>query len=474
MSTTWVDVTTILQWQRSAVGVVRCELEVAKYALNLREIGLYKFCRYSKHDNRYIEVAVEEVERAIARINGTSSHPSTGEQASSSLVASPVIPNRLDRIALKAINFVPVRYRQSFFNFAAARREATHSLVLATKSFASAIGPFFRPNRDRELGLGLKQDQPKATNLHFVTLFTKGDTYLSLGLDWDQKDFAKLYSLKKEYGFRVVLFAYDVIPVLYPHLCVSDVAAYFARYFADLAWCADRVLCISKTTERDLTALLNELGVPCPETKVITLGSDIDAQTEDHANFEIADSIGGPYILYVSTIERRKNHEVLYRAYSRLIDKGIEDLPKLVFVGMQGWGVENLMSDIRLDPRVQGKIEILNNVSDNALRGLYLKCVFTLFPSIYEGWGLPVAESLAQDKFCIASKEASIPEVGGDLLEYCDPWQVNEWADAISKYYKDQELLGTKENAIRDGYLPTTWEKSAGEILEKLGEGIAL
>ena len=95
-----------------------------------------------------------------------------------------------------------------------------------------------------------------------------------------------------------------------------------------------------------------------------------------------------PFILFVSTIERRKNHEVLYRAYHLLARQGtIESLPKLVFVGMPGWGVGDLLKEIELDPLTRGMIIQLHHVSDGELSYLYKKALFCVFPSLYEGVG---------------------------------------------------------------------------------------
>jgi hypothetical protein len=91
-------------------------------------------------------------------------------------------------------------------------------------------------------------------------------------LEWDQKDLVYLYEQRRNLGFKVVLFCYDVIPVKFPQLCVGDVAAKFALYFANLAWCADKVLCISECSRNDLKALLGELGAPLPDMSVLPAG----------------------------------------------------------------------------------------------------------------------------------------------------------------------------------------------------------
>jgi hypothetical protein len=178
-----------------------------------------------------------------------------------------------------------------------------------------------------------------------------------------------------------------------------------------------------------------------------------------------------PFILFVSTIERRKNHEVLYRAYHLLARKGcIKALPRLVFVGMPGWGVGDLLKDIELDPLTRGLIVQLHHVSDSELNYLYKKALFCVFPSLYEGWGLPVGEALAMGKAVIASGEGSLPEVGGDLVRYVPAWNAYAWADAIGEYVSKPELVTEAEHRIRSEYKPRQWSDMAAHVLSLVQE----
>jgi glycosyltransferase involved in cell wall biosynthesis len=296
-------------------------------------------------------------------------------------------------------------------------------------------------------------------------LFGAGDVYVSLGLDWDQKNLSYLYELKQQLGLKVLLMCYDIIPIRLPHLCVADVAAKFSRYFLDVARCADRIVCISEYSRRDLRKFLESEGAPVPELGIVRLGCEIAHADAAPPSSAVAEVIGRRFILFVSTIERRKNHETLYRAYTRLVDAGVKDLPLLVFVGMAGWGMDDLMSDLRLDPRIRPWLRILNHVSDGDLARLYEHAYFTAYPSLYEGWGLPVAESLAYGKFCLASDAASIPEVGGDLIEYADPWNVARWAERLRWYIEHPDEVRRREEAIRATYRPASWKDTGATIV---------
>ncbi|MGU3345462.1 glycosyltransferase family 4 protein [Pseudomonas monsensis] len=459
--TTWFDVTTILGWRRPAVGIIRTEAEAATHALELIAAGEdVKFCFYS-HATGYSAIDAAEVAATLKRISGAHM-PAPGRIAAGSSNKSS-IEARLKEKAIKVLNRLPPKVSGRIYQFFQLRRTSIVEAVIGVRHLKSATLAFFRPaNRSHVFNPSFHKVR---TGGH---PFAKGDSYISVGLDWDNKNLPHLYELKKQVGLRVVLFCYDVIPVRLPHLCVGDVAAKFANYFADVAWCADKILCISECTRKDLVALLEELGAPVPETAVVKLGCQLSHELSDTISADVQALLKERFVLFVSTIERRKNHEVLYRAYTRLIDDGVKDLPKLVFVGMPGWGVGDLLSDIALDPRTKDYIRILNNVSDSDLMHLYRNCMMTAFPSLYEGWGLPVAESLAAGKYCLASNAASIPEVGGELLDYLEPWDVSAWVAELQKYAFDPLALAAKEEAIKRDYKPVAWKDTAQFVFGSL------
>jgi glycosyltransferase involved in cell wall biosynthesis len=245
------------------------------------------------------------------------------------------------------------------------------------------------------------------------------------------------------------------------------VASFFSKYFADLSWCADHIVCISERSRSDYLEFISRAGCKAPMTSVVRLGSRMENSADTSpVSREIATLAKQKYLLFVSTIERRKNHEVLYRAYTRLVDAGIANLPLLIFVGMRGWGVSDLLSDISLDPRTKPHIRILESVSDAELTILYQNAFFTLFPSLYEGWGLPVAEALALGKYCLASNQGAIPEIAGDLLDYIDPWNVSDWTAAILELIGTPSRLQAKEKEIRDRFRPDDWKTCVKQIID--------
>ena len=187
----------------------------------------------------------------------------------------------------------------------------------------------------------------------------------------------------------------------------------------------------------------------------------------DDVGEDVRDILAHRYLLSVSTIERRKNHETLCRAYARLVDWGVRDLPRLVLVGGIGVAGQALIDEIAADRRISERVVVLSDVSDAGLAALYEGCLFTLYPSLYEGWGLPVSESLASGKFCLASNQAALREAGEEFVDYLDPWDVEEWANRILRYLSTRRA-GAARADIRQSYRPFAWRASARRGRDRL------
>jgi glycosyltransferase involved in cell wall biosynthesis len=180
------------------------------------------------------------------------------------------------------------------------------------------------------------------------------------------------------------------------------------------------------------------------------------------------------YVLFVSTIEIRKNHRLLVKVWRQLLERhGADAVPALIFAGQIGWLVDDLLAELTASDYLDGKIVLLPGLSDAELRQAYRSSLFTVFPSLCEGWGLPIAESLMHGKFCVASNRTSIPEVGGDLVDYFDP--SNE-ADALAKIERlllDPGYLKAREARLQAEYRPRTWADCVHALIGKLDRPVA-
>lgn len=152
------------------------------------------------------------------------------------------------------------------------------------------------------------------------------------------------------------------------------------------------------------------------------------------------------YILSLSTLEPRKNLQLLIRAYKELLEAG-KQLPELVLAGRQGWKLEEIIGDI--NDTIKQHIHFTGFVDDEDLPQLYRDAELFVFPSKYEGFGLPIIEAMSQGTFVISSDAASLPEVAGNAGVLFKSNDIEDLKRAILTFYEmDSE---TKENKKKQG-----------------------
>jgi glycosyltransferase involved in cell wall biosynthesis len=304
-----------------------------------------------------------------------------------------------------------------------------------------------------------------------MDVFKRGDVLISCGFNWRPQlgNMDRLYAIRRMAGLRLITMCHDIIAIKFPHF-VPGIDGVQIPYLRDMARNADHILCNSRATQEDLLHWLDSLGTPLPQTSVMPMGSEL--QTSDgRVSDRVGQVLAQRFLLSVSTIESRKNHRTLYQAYAMLIDRGVNDLPLLAFAGAVGHGGQALIDEIAADTRMRGRLALLSGVSDNELAALYKGCVFTLYPSLYEGWGLPVSESLACGKFCLASNQGALAEAGEAFVEYLNPTDVEQWANTIDRYLNVPSALAQRERDIRNHYRPKQWHDAAAHVL-KIASGL--
>lgn len=287
-----------------------------------------------------------------------------------------------------------------------------------------------------------------------------------LGAAWVYNDyFLRIRNLKQNAGFRVMFMIHDLIPILARETCDQNTAKVFVNYMAQSYRVIDGFFCVSKNTRNDLVRYFEGMGLTVPEPIVTRNGALLPKRTRQIPVKAVHPELKpGNYILFVSTIEGRKNHMLAFRALEQLLaERG--DIPYLVCVGRLGWRAEEFLFACEASGFLNGKIKILSEISDNELSSLYENCLFTIYPSIYEGWGLPVGESLSFGKLCITSNVTSLPEAGGEFADYVDPAKPQQLADAIRRYLDDPESLAHAEERIRNEYKSTPWTEVATTVL---------
>ncbi|NUM54003.1 MAG: glycosyltransferase family 4 protein [Candidatus Hydrogenedentes bacterium] len=275
-----------------------------------------------------------------------------------------------------------------------------------------------------------------------------------------------------------VLTIHDITFKKHPELCSPKIVGPFSSRVEGFAREADAVIADSESTRQDI---INLLGIPQERVHTVLLATDASMKP---VPIEIARKpygLNDPYILFVGTIEPRKNVHGLMKAFLRIMD---EFPHTLVLVGSYGWYdkdayesvVELAMDADTVWPAsaqavaespdswlslMHSRIKHLEYVDQKDLPSLYSAADAFVFPSSYEGFGLPILEAMACGCPVITADNSSLPEVAGDAAEYCDANDVDSIANAMRRVLSDPLL---REQMRQRGFAQAakfSWEKTA-------------
>ncbi|MFT9298209.1 MAG: glycosyltransferase family 1 protein [Gluconobacter sp.] len=295
-----------------------------------------------------------------------------------------------------------------------------------------------------------------------------GDVFLTLGAPWHHPNYVQsIRWMRDELRMSFGMLMHDLVPVRHPEWCDRGIIITFKAWHSAILPLADMIFANSDATARDVQSYLAEQDIGTNVTvQTIPLGTGFGLADAPMAPKPVVQE---PYVLFVSTIEARKNHVLLFRVWRKLLeDMPAESVPTLVFAGREGWLVSDLMQQLENARWLDGKIRFVQNPTDAELRRLYADCSFTIFPSFFEGWGLPVTESLSMGRPCLASGTTSIPEAGGKLSRYFNPDNINEAYTLVRKTIEDADGLKAWTQQVRSDFKPVPWNESAKAILDKI------
>ncbi len=232
---------------------------------------------------------------------------------------------------------------------------------------------------------------------------------------------------------------------------------------------ARKVITISQSSKDDI---MKEYGISERKISVINVGvKTLQASKMTKEELFTKYNLSYPYILFVGTLQPRKNITRLIEAYSQIASNGnrINSNEELVIIGRRGWQFDEILSA----PEKYGvtrKVHFLEDVTDDDLPLFYKHAEVFVLPSLYEGFGLPVLEAMKYGCPVITSSVSSLPEAGGDAALYVDPKSVEDIASKIKKVLADKEL---REKMIKKGNAQVkkfSWEKAAREVISVFEE----
>lgn len=253
---------------------------------------------------------------------------------------------------------------------------------------------------------------------------------------------------------------FDMSLKRYPMTHPADRRAYFESYFPKRLKNSDHFITISDFSKRELSELY---GVPLEKITTVYLGglSQGDPSPEEVAAFRKEKNLPERYFLYCGNLEPRKNLPLLIAAYSLALKKE-PLLPPLVLVGSPSWLSEDIFSAIRKESLGE-KVLVTGYVPYGDLPLYYAGATAFFFPSLYEGFGLPVLEAMEKGLPVAASDCSSIPEVLGDAGLLIPPEDAGGWAEALLRLSGDEILRRELSKKSLERAKLFSWQRAARE-----------
>lgn len=299
----------------------------------------------------------------------------------------------------------------------------------------------------------------------------EGTTIMVLGSFWSLGNTVDQFLPAKRAGAKIAAYIYDIIPITHPEYCDASLVRDFTASLSEMSLVCDYLLTISDFTRITLDKFLAQHGARAIPTATVPLAHSLTGPTESTTTWpaRMQKLEGREFVSYVSTIEGRKNHSYAVNVWRKLIDEGV-DVPDLVFVGRKGWRINGLLDLLDGTHNLGGRVHFVHDLTDAELNLVYEKSLFTVFTSYVEGWGLPVGESLIHGTPCVASNTSSIPEVGGEFVDYVDPYNVNSGVEVIGRMIKDRGYLASRRENIATNFVPRDWKEVTRIFLERMAD----
>ncbi|PJC36915.1 hypothetical protein CO046_03060 [Candidatus Peregrinibacteria bacterium CG_4_9_14_0_2_um_filter_53_11] len=268
--------------------------------------------------------------------------------------------------------------------------------------------------------------------------------------------FVPAFSVPLLYPGKIVATVHDLTALDYPENFPAVSRFYWTRLVPYSLRRADRLIAISQYTK---DWVVERLGIDPEKIDVVHSACDqryfrtVSSQEQKEACTR--NNLPEEFVMMVGTIEKKRNHETLIRAYSQL-----KDAPPLLLVGKKAhaWpALEELIHELKLEDRLLVRSEI----SSKDLPALYQRAALTVVPSLSEGFGLPVLESMASGTPVVVAKSTALPEIAGSAALFFDPHAPEELADQMAKLLHDSALREKLSQLGKTRATEFTWLRTA-------------
>jgi len=280
------------------------------------------------------------------------------------------------------------------------------------------------------------------------------------------------FSVPLFYKGPVVVTIHDIISILFPQTIKFASWIFYSKWRPFSYRKAKRIITISESTKKDIIRVLN---IPEEKIRVIPLSYDERYLSKINANginkIKKKYSLTDNYILHVGTLEPRKNLEFLIDVFSQVIKIINDQTLSLVIAGKKGWYYEGLFSLVKklgLDKR----IIFTGYISEQDKAAIYQGAKLFVFPSIYEGFGLPPLEAMASGVPVISSNTSSMGEVVGEAGILISPYNKTKWIKELSRTLQDEKLMEEMKQKNLQQIKKFSWDKTAKATIDVYKEAI--
>ena len=474
----WYDVSDLVGWnlphltgiQRTSVGILNGLVEHGE------PVGLV---RYDGKAGRFFPMAEAELPSAIrCHLRGWSTSKREEPAAPSAATAAQVSTTPAPQARRRRLKLFKKDCFYGSAGEAAEMRHAFRQFKTAARQLGKCVG--------RWAGRRLKQQGPHRTVVTAPAQMRKAaartdtsaaatafaapdDVLLTVGATWCTSGHTEAVATLRSRGVQVVRMIYDLIPTIKPQWLEPQYTQPVTTWVREVLLGSDRVLTISEFSRHEIERYCAECRFDLPPLTVVRLGDVMGDATSSSSPAPLPRFAPvRPFFVCVSTLDVRKNHRLLYDAWTQLATRRGDECPDLVCIGLPHLHVADLLHDMRHDRMVNRHIHVLHGIEDCELDWYYKNCQATIYPSKYEGWGLPVAESLGHGRMCLASNATSIPEISRDLPEFFDPFDVHGLVSLVERVLDDPDWAREREAMIRKTFRPTSWRETATQVLDAI------
>ncbi len=279
--------------------------------------------------------------------------------------------------------------------------------------------------------------------------------------------FPNIKAVRGYFGRESIIVS-DLSPLIVPRYHNQDNINHFANRIRRDIETSDHIFCISEATRRDVQAYFDK---PMEQMSVVRLGAELSSADVSAGMISLRGEVSEPYIVILGTLEPRKNGSIIFEYLMR--NPAFASRYRIVFIGRDGWLDEKrrLMEQVEKSGVSADRILFTGFVSETEKIALLLNSAFSVYPSFFEGFGLPVLEATALGKLTVCSNSSSMPEVAPDSCVFFNPGDPFEFARAM--HVAEQRVVLSRPAAQSLGDImaraaPYSWDECYRHIASRM------